>query len=295
MALFFSYALCIFAERLGKARGGYAFFLPLALLFGIWHYGAAESVHAFVETWPVCPPILVFLCFLVAVAATASGDGRKLPIVAVAGGWLVHNYVAQPLFVVPLTLLAYGGLLASCRRLPDEPTGRGGALTAGWRAFPRAHVVAGVILALFILPVLIDALHGSRSNLSHILTHMHREHESPQDVRALARLLSDLWQLRSLRSGLAILRIIYRRRSTGFRGGALASLPVLGGGAVGRAGPVCRLAPLGFERVARLRHCAAATVRVHFLVLRRARDRVYLDVGLGREAGRQHVLFQRLF
>ena len=177
--LFFSFALAVFARRLGRGRGGYTFFLPLALLFAIWHYGSAQAGAAFLETWPVCPPILTFLCFLVAVASTASGGGRELPLVVVAGGWLVHNYVAQPLFVVPLTLLAYGGLLWWCRqnRPAGDRQGWGSTLAAGWRAFPRAHWIAAALLALFILPLLIDALHGRASNLDRILTHVRNTHE----------------------------------------------------------------------------------------------------------------------
>ena len=183
-SLFFSVALAVFAHRLSRLRGGYAFFLPLALLFAVWHYGTALPGAAFLETWPACPPILAFLCFLVVVASTASGGGQELPVVVVAGGWLVHNHVAQPLFVVPLTLLAYAGLLGSCRRnrVAGSRPGWAATLTAGWRAFPRAHQIAAVLLALFILPLLIDALHGSASNLNRILTHMRTQHEPPKKL-----------------------------------------------------------------------------------------------------------------
>ena len=179
VTLFFSLAIGIFAQRLGAGRGGYQFFLPLALLFAVWHYGtAANLAPAFTETWPACPLILVFLCFVVTAASVASGSGRELPLVMVAGGWLVHNHVAQPLFVVPMTLVAYVGLLVWCRRnaLVDRPLNWRGMVGAGWREFPRAHVLACGILALFILPLLIDVLHGSESNLNQILAHMRQQH-----------------------------------------------------------------------------------------------------------------------
>lgn len=184
VTLFFSLALMIFAQKLGAERGGYAFFLPLALLFAVWHYGAAAYMApAFVATWPACPPILVFLCFVVATASVASGGGLELPLVALTGGWLVHNYVAQPLFVVPMTLFAYGGLIARCRSRGDSPpAGPRGTLAAGWRAFPRAHLAAAGVLALFILPLLIDLSRGSESNFSRILAHLRQHHEPPHKL-----------------------------------------------------------------------------------------------------------------
>ena len=181
MTLCFSLALAIFARRLGSGGGGMLFFLPLALFLALWHYGAANGRALFLDSWPANPPVLVLLCFLVAVASTVSGGGWELPVVVAAGGWLVHNYVAMPLFVVPLTLLAYAGLLIVCWRRPADLPGnsrpRGGFLLGGWRAFPRAHWVAAALLALFMLPLLVDGLHGSDSNLAHILDHVRSYHE----------------------------------------------------------------------------------------------------------------------
>ena len=187
--LCFSLALAIFAYRLGRDRGGSCFFLPLALLFGVWHFGTSRITDAqntlaagpFLQTWPASVLLLVFLCFLVAVASVAAGDGNELPLIAFTGGCLVHIHVAQPLFVVPLTLFAYAGLLAACRRgVTPMPRRWGRTLMAGWRAFPRAHLLAGAIVVLFSLPLLIDALHGRGSNLNLILGHLRRQHEPPK-------------------------------------------------------------------------------------------------------------------
>lgn len=170
VTLLFSLALAVFAQRLGAGRGGVAFFLPLALLFATWHYGSASrEAPAFVATWPACPLILVFLCFVVAAASVASGGGRELPLLAFTGGWLVHNYVAQPLFVVPMATLAYVGLLARYR-------------STTWRTFPRAHLVAVGLLVLFVMPLLIDASRGAESNFSRILDHLRRHHEPPHKL-----------------------------------------------------------------------------------------------------------------
>ena len=189
LTLCFSLALCIFARRLDPG-GGFLFFLPLALFLALWHYGAANGRAIFLDSWPADTPILVFLCFLVAAASTAAGGGMELPILVVAAGWLVHNHVAQPIFVVPLTLLAYTGLLFSCRQASAAPLpprrGIGGALSAGWRLFPRAHWIALALLAVFVLPLAVDALHGKDSNLALILEHVRTYH---QPGKKLARSL----------------------------------------------------------------------------------------------------------
>ncbi len=194
MTLFFSLALSIFARRLGGARGGYLFFLPLALLFAEWHFGAVGG-HVFLDAWPAYPLIMTQLCFLVASASVASGGGWELPVLVVMGSWLVHNHVAQPLFVVPLTLLAYAGLIAACRKRTGEtqppPRGITGTLTAGWKTFPKAHGVAVVLLALFVLPLFLDVFKGGNSNLTQILVFLHTQHDPDRKlVRSLCYFLT---------------------------------------------------------------------------------------------------------
>ena len=190
LSLFFGLALSIFARRLGRERGGYFFFLPCALIFALWHYGAAQSGSSFqsvwpgqvlLNAWPVYPPLLVLLCFLVASASVASGSGRDLPALVLAGGWLVHNYIAFPLFVVPITLLAYAGLVLASRHR-EQATGfppPAGVLTAAWRAAPRAHAIAGVLLALYLLPLALDALHGADSNWARIFHYLRSASHNP--------------------------------------------------------------------------------------------------------------------
>lgn len=181
MTLFFSMAMSIFARQLGSGGGGYLFFLPLALFLAVWHYSALEGIHVFLGAWPAEPPVLAFLCFVVAVASVAAGSGWELPVLVIAGGWLVHNHVAQPLFVIPLTLLAYAGLLMSCRKITGETEANPGRInkfyTRGWYQFQRAHWIAVVLLILFILPLVVDALHGGDSNAARILVHLRTHHD----------------------------------------------------------------------------------------------------------------------
>ena len=105
----------------------------------------------------IWPPHVLFGPFLLLItfgAGVASGDVKFLPIVILAGGMLVHGHVAQPLFVVPLGCLA---LIRVVRR----------------GEYRNAHLaISALILAVFVLPIGIDSLRGSQSNIAAILQHI---------------------------------------------------------------------------------------------------------------------------
>jgi hypothetical protein len=73
----------------------------------------------------------------------------------------VHGHVTQPLFVVGLFVPAYWLLWRESR-----------TTLAPWRAHPWAHVIAGMILAVFLLPIVLDWTRGENSNLHDILRHL---------------------------------------------------------------------------------------------------------------------------
>ena len=165
-AFFFASAVGLIAESLGRAA---PWFLALALLFGAWHFGAVGKFIEFVPgrfglfcPWPPCFIVLPFLCFIVATAVVAAGDGRKLPLLVLCAGFLVHGHVVMPLFVGPLTILAYGNLWRETRRTGQRP----------WKKFQRSHWVATALTALFLLPIIIDILTGHPSNVERIVDHL---------------------------------------------------------------------------------------------------------------------------
>jgi hypothetical protein len=165
-AFFFAASLALISARVGKAA---PWFIGIALLFSAWHFGAVGKFFDFVpgelgllSPWPPAFIILPFLCFLVAAASVAAGNGKDLPLMVLAGCFLVHGYVGMPLFVGPITLVAYGGLACEVRRIGGRP----------WRLFARQHWLAAGTIALFLLPITIDLFTAHPSNLERITHHL---------------------------------------------------------------------------------------------------------------------------
>ncbi len=176
-------------------------FFPLAILSAAWFFGhpaASNAVAAlpaglaFQTTWGPHFVVLVFLCLLTAGASVAAGRAQELPLLVLAAGFLVHCHVAQPLFVVPCSLLAYTGLIGQQRStrptdqkrtLQPELRRALARLAAPWKNYTRVHRVAGVILAIFVLPIFIDLCRGADSNFALLLHHIH-SHEGQHNSLA---------------------------------------------------------------------------------------------------------------
>ncbi len=185
MAGFYVAALQLFARRMADNIRWW--FLALALCAGVWHFGDKPDLPsfynplggpvAFLSNWSAHALALPFLCLLAAAASVAAGDGRDLPLLVLAGGFLVHTHVAQPLFVVPVAAVAYGVLLARgmvAERRMSPPNGRFRWWPgAAWRANPRAHLIGTGLLACFLLPLVLDLFKGRESNFAAILRHLH--------------------------------------------------------------------------------------------------------------------------
>ena len=158
-SLFFAWALAIVSKHVRRAL-----LIPLLLVFAGLHFGMLNfntPDSAFESIWSPYVLLCPFLCFLVAGASVASGDASDLVPMVLAGSFLVHGHVAQPLFVIPLALLAYAAL---CLR-------HGRSLSRLFRVFPYPHAMTAGVLLLFLLPIALDAFRGGQSNLSLILAH----------------------------------------------------------------------------------------------------------------------------
>jgi hypothetical protein len=138
--------------------------IAIALLYLHWNsmLGVPNSI------WP---PHVLFGPFLLLIAfgtGVASGDVKFLPIVIFACGMLLHGHVAQPLFVIPLGCLMLISVV------------RGGE-------YKKAHLaISTLILALFVLPIIVDASRGSAGNIAaifhHIKAHAGQRHSLPQGI-----------------------------------------------------------------------------------------------------------------
>lgn len=180
-ALFFTWALIIVARRVRRNL-----LIPLMLLFagahfGILNYNIPDS--AFESIWPPYVLLFPFLCFIVACASLASGEVKDLLPCVLAGGLLVHGHVAQPLFVFPLFITAFIALWFSRLRKTDE------------NSLPRRpgtasiYISATCLLAIFLLPLILDASRGEQSNLRLIFRHLS---EQNSDHKSLAQALTYL-------------------------------------------------------------------------------------------------------
>ncbi len=178
MSGFFVAALMVFANWLPPGRARW-WFLCGALALAVTHFTAMRSVpsydvlhgpSAFLSPWSAHALVLPFLCLLVAGSSVAAGRATDLPILALASGYLLQLHVAEPMFVFPVFALAYGGLARRC-------AGPGRFLDWPWQAYPRLHVVTGLILLFFALPFLLDFTRGRDANVAVIWQHL-REHST---------------------------------------------------------------------------------------------------------------------
>lgn len=176
-AFFLTAAVMIVARHLDRGRG---WFLLLALLLAALHFGAVGKFYNFVPEhpglfciWPPCLLLFPFLCFLVASASVAAGTPRDLPLLVLPACFLVHGHAAMPLFVVPLTLLAYTALVLRCRKTPTNWP---------WRSAPLPHFVAAGIIALFLLPMAIDVATAHPNNLQRIVRHLQNSYGAGKSV-----------------------------------------------------------------------------------------------------------------
>jgi len=139
----------------------------LAILIVHWHFmlGAPTSI------WPphvLFGPVLLLIVFA---AGTASGDNKALPILVFAGGMLVHGHVAQPLLVGPI-----GGIAIAIWAIEKQRH-------KSWSGASLALGLSAAIALLFLLPILIDAMKGSNSNIAHILGHLHASSGARHNLR----------------------------------------------------------------------------------------------------------------
>ncbi|HET9890770.1 MAG TPA: hypothetical protein VFQ42_09735, partial [Mycobacterium sp.] len=132
----------------------------------------AEHPQLVCSTWMPHVCFAPFLLYLVAVASVAAGRLRHLGIMVLAGGLLVHGH-AEFLLLVPV--LALAALAPQRRRLLKHR---------------REMLFASAVLALFLLPMVLNvALHWP-GEIPQYLAYGHR---APNPPVAAARFLAQFW------------------------------------------------------------------------------------------------------
>jgi hypothetical protein len=155
-SLFFALALGVLCAHLPWR--GLASFAVLAAAF---YFGAQRE--PWISIWPPHVLLMPFLCLLVAGASVGSGRLEHWPLMVLAGGFLFHGHVAQPLFVGLLGGLA---VALSCRHLRSS----GVRWSETLRTHRRHLVMCGALVFIFLLPLAVDLItRGTRSNLATIL------------------------------------------------------------------------------------------------------------------------------
>lgn len=155
---FFLSAIYIFAQWVERDS-----FIPLSLLFLSIHFFFVGK--PFYSIWAPEVPLFPFMCFLAACASIACGRGSHMALGILAGAFLIHGHVSHIMFVVPLFLLAYFGLIFNHR------SQAGSLLSETLRRWPYQYLVGTLIIAVFMLPIMIDLLQVQK-NFVAILQHL---------------------------------------------------------------------------------------------------------------------------
>ncbi|MEE2853877.1 MAG: hypothetical protein VX424_14670 [Actinomycetota bacterium] len=132
----------------------------------------AEHPQLVCSTWMPHACFAPFLLYVFAVASVAAGRLRHLWIMVLAGGLLVHGH-AEFLLLVPLLGLA--ALLPQRRRLLTHR---------------REVLIASAVLALFLLPIVLNVTLHWPGEIPQYLAYGHR---TPNPPVAAARFLAQFW------------------------------------------------------------------------------------------------------
>jgi hypothetical protein len=170
-AAFFALALALVSYWVRSAL-----FPPLALLFCAIYFAllnaspVSEQLRGslFISIWPPHWVMFPVLCFLSACASLAAGHSLCLPIAVFCGSVIVHGYINTPIYIAPIFFASYISHFAIRKFRKGE------SISESMRSGFRLHVFTAIILAIFIAPIVLDALRGEASNLARIIAVMEK-------------------------------------------------------------------------------------------------------------------------
>lgn len=151
-------------------------FPPLALLLCAVYFAllnappVSEQLRGslFISIWPPHWVMFPVLCFLSACASLAAGQSLCLPIAVFCGSVIVHGYINTPVYIAPIFIASYISHLAARKFFKGE------SIATSIRSSFRLHLLAAIVLGIFIAPIVLDLFRGEASNFARILAVMEK-------------------------------------------------------------------------------------------------------------------------
>lgn len=159
-------------------------FRPLALaaaVLVIYNVNLSHPSSALVSLWMPHVALLPFLFFASACASVAAGRLGHLPLLALGAMTMVHLHVAQILFAGVLSLAACVAALVWVLR---APAGR-----RVWRQHVPAFALSVGIVALFLLPMVLELVLHKPNNLDYVRAYLQLYPDPHQGIVVASRYL----------------------------------------------------------------------------------------------------------
>lgn len=139
------------------------FYYILAALFAYF----SRITGTFLSIWPPYSIITPFLCYLISCSSFASGNYRSLPLIYFSGMFLFHGHISQIIFIVPLMVISY--ILYFRFKIISVNRKQ---YVKDFHKFVKFQFLSLGILFLSFLPIILDILRGSNSNIHAIWDHL---------------------------------------------------------------------------------------------------------------------------
>jgi hypothetical protein len=152
-------------------------FVAIGVLF------AGSLAATLVQPWMPFVYICPFFLFLVASASVLAGRSGSLPLLVVGGGLLIHGHVSFVPIVGGISLLVLGAVLVRHR-----------SNLAGYlRSNLRLLAGAGAVLAIFVLPILLNLFLHWPGEFGKYIDYAQRNQANHHGIVASARFVAGYW------------------------------------------------------------------------------------------------------
>jgi hypothetical protein len=161
----------------------YSLFLPLALITSTVHFVLIDnsvSGSLFLSIWPPHTLFFPFACLLLTCSGVALGQIQYIPWAVLFGGILIHNHVAQPLFVIPFIFISF---YIFYKKEKD------------YISFKKTKILIYLVTTfllglLFALPIFLDLFKGFSSNFVSILKYLSTSGDNKNSIQSFIYIIS---------------------------------------------------------------------------------------------------------